>query len=97
MRKFPLLAAAALLVSLAGTAAVVTAADKPATDKKATTQSADPKAGPPVNKFCAVQGGDDKVDPDVFVIYKDKKVGFCCQDCIKEFNKDPEKYVKSMK
>jgi hypothetical protein len=97
MRKFPVLAAAALLVSLAGTAAVVTAADKPATDKKATSQPADPKAGPPVNKFCAVQGADNKVDPDVFVIYKGKKVGFCCKDCIEEFNKDPEKYVKSMK
>ena len=97
MRKTPALVAAALLVSLAGTAAVVTAADKPDTDKKATTQSADAKKGPAVNKFCAVQGGDNKVDPDVFVIYKGKKVGFCCKDCIEDFNKDPEKYVKKMK
>ena len=75
MRKIPVLAAA-LLVSLLGTAAVVTAEDKPATDKKATTQSADAKSGAPVNKFCAVQGGDNKVDPDVFVMYKGKKVGY---------------------
>ena len=61
----------------------------------ATTQAAND--GPPVNKFCAVEGGKNKVDPTVFVIYKGQKIGFCCEDCIKDFNKDPDKYVASMK
>lgn len=57
----------------------------------ATTQS-----GEMMNKFCAVMT-EHKVDPDVFVMYKAKKVGFCCKDCIEEFNADPEKYMKDLK
>jgi YHS domain-containing protein len=66
----------------------------PATAPATTQAAAD---GPPVNKFCAVEGGKNKVDPSVFVIYKGQKIGFCCEDCIKDFNKDPDKYVASMK
>ena len=50
----------------------------------------------PVNKMCAVMH-EDAVDPKVTVVYKGMVVGFCCKDCIKDFNKDPEKYVKNMK
>jgi hypothetical protein len=87
-----LAAAMALLVS----AAVITAADKPADGKKApaTTQAA---KGPAVNKFCAVEGGDHTVDPDFYVIYKGQKIGFCCADCIKEFDQDPDEYIAKMK
>jgi YHS domain-containing protein len=66
----------------------------PATAPATTQAAAD---GPPVNKFCAVEGGKNKVDPSVFVIYKGQKIGFCCEDCIKDFNKDPDKYVALMK
>ena len=88
--KTSLIAAAfALLMS----AALLVAADKPA-DKKApaTTQSA-----AAVNKFCAVEGGDHTVDSDVFVTYKGKKIGFCCKDCVKEFESNPDEYVQKMK
>jgi YHS domain-containing protein len=71
------------------------AAPASASTAPATTQAA--VDGPPVNKFCAVEGGKNKVDPSVFVIYKGQKIGFCCEDCIKDFNKDPDKYVASMK
>ena len=50
----------------------------------------------PVNKFCAVNTKDE-VDPKVTTIYKGQTIGFCCEDCIKDFNKDPEKYVAKMK
>lgn len=50
----------------------------------------------PVNKMCAVTT-DEAVDPKVSVVYKGKTIGFCCKDCIKDFEKDPEKYVKNMK
>jgi YHS domain-containing protein len=61
----------------------------------ATTQAAN--NSPPVNKYCAVEGSPNKVDPTVFVMYKGQKIGFCCDDCIKDFKKNPDKYVASMK
>lgn len=70
--------------------------------------AAEPKKGPttkpsttapakPINKFCAVEGGDHEVDPKVTTVYQGKTIGFCCRDCIDEFNKDPEKYMKKLK
>ena len=48
----------------------------------------------PVNKKCPVEGGD--IDEKEFVVYKGKKVAFCCAGCDKEFNKDPEKFMKEL-
>ena len=79
---------------LLGTALVAYGADKPAQKKgPATTQSAKPA----VNKMCAVHGGDHTVDPDFYVNYKGNKIGFCCEDCIADFKKDPAKYAASAK
>jgi hypothetical protein len=78
-------------------AAVVLAEDKPA-DKKS-DQKTDTKAvekGPAINKICAVEGGDHTVDPDVWTIYKGQKIGFCCKDCIKDFESDPDTYMKKL-
>lgn len=44
-----------------------------------------------VNKHCPVSG--DAIDPTVTVVYKGKTYAFCCADCVKTFNKDPDKYV----
>ena len=71
-------------------AAIVIAADKAPTTKPSTQATF-------VNKFCAVEGGDHTVDPDVFVMYKGQKVGFCCKDCIEEFNASPDEYIAKMK
>jgi YHS domain-containing protein len=46
----------------------------------------------PINKNCPVEGGE--IDAKEFVVYKGKKVAFCCSGCDKEFNKDPEKFMK---
>jgi YHS domain-containing protein len=63
----------------------------------------DPKAPPstqksdaPINKYCAIEQ-EHPIDPAVTYQYKDKLVGFCCKDCIDEFKKDPEKYLKNIK
>ncbi len=45
---------------------------------------------PGANKTCPVMG--EEVDPSVFVSYKGKKVYFCCDNCVKKFEKDPERY-----
>jgi YHS domain-containing protein len=49
----------------------------------------------PVNKKCPLTQED--VDKKVTVDYKGKTIGFCCEDCIAKFNKDPEKYMKDLK
>src|SRR5207302_5878648 len=83
---------AAMFACLLG--AAVMAADKPAADK-ATSKPATTQ--PAINKFCAVEGGDHTVDPDVWVMYKGKKIGFCCKDCIKEFESDSDAYMEKLK
>ena len=37
-----------------------------------------------------------KIDKNVFVEYKGKKVYFCCADCKAKFLADPEKYVAKL-
>ena len=58
-----------------------------------TTQASDK----PINKFCPIQGEGHDIDPEVTVVYNGKTIGFCCSDCIAEFQKDPEKYMKNLK
>ena len=49
----------------------------------------------PVNALCPVT--DEKIDPEVATTqYKGKTVAFCCADCVKDFNKDPAKYMKKV-
>jgi YHS domain-containing protein len=59
--------------------------------------SADPTTQPTaINKLCPVTH--DPVDPKIPTIeYKGKTIGFCCSDCIKAFNADPEKYMANLK
>jgi YHS domain-containing protein len=48
----------------------------------------------PINAKCPVQGED--IDPKVTTAYKGKTVAFCCESCIDDFKKDPEKYMKQI-
>jgi YHS domain-containing protein len=84
-----------LLFSAFG-AAVLAATDQPTSKPASTQPTTQEAAGKPVNKFCAVDH-DNEVDPKVTVKYKGMIVGFCCKDCIKDFEKDPDKYVAAMK
>jgi len=87
----------AVAAILLGGAALVYAADAPKpkgpTTKPSATKPVDPK---PVNKFCAVEGKGHDIDPKVTTVFQGKTIAFCCRDCIDEFNKNPEKYVKGM-
>jgi YHS domain-containing protein len=60
-----------------------------ADDKKAE------KLKPYTLKTCIISG--DKLgemgDPFVYT-YKDREIKFCCKGCLKDFNKDPKKYIK---
>ena len=53
-------------------------------------------ASKPINQYCPIDTGN-KVDPTVTTVYKGKVIGFCCADCIPEFQKDPEKYMATLK
>ena len=46
---------------------------------------------------CVVSGETlgDHGDPFIYK-YKGREVRFCCKDCIKDFNKDPEAYLKQI-
>ncbi len=61
----------------------------------ATPSTATPSTQP-INKMCAVEG-EDPIDPAVTVVYKGQTIGFCCGSCVKKFNADPEKYMKTLK
>jgi YHS domain-containing protein len=64
---------------------------------RAEDQKPDPKLKPYTLKICVVSG--DKLgemsDPYVYK-YKDREIKFCCKDCLKDFNKNPKKYIKKI-
>lgn len=47
------------------------------------------------NKICPVSGR--KANPKYTADYNGKRYAFCSQDCVNDFNKDPEKYLAKMK
>ncbi|HLL88905.1 MAG TPA: YHS domain-containing protein [Tepidisphaeraceae bacterium] len=81
-----LLLTVAVLV-LSGTATLLAGEQAPATQP----------SGEVANKYCPIEP-ENKVDPKgATVMYEGKKVAFCCDHCIDEFNKDPQKYAANMK
>jgi YHS domain-containing protein len=56
-----------------------------------------PKAKPYILKTCIVSG--DKLgemgDPYLYV-YAGREIKFCCKGCLKDFNKEPAKFVKKI-
>jgi YHS domain-containing protein len=47
------------------------------------------------NTKCVVSGED--IDATVTTVYKGQTYAFCCEDCVKKFNANPEKYLNSGK
>jgi YHS domain-containing protein len=43
---------------------------------------------------CPILGGN--VDKKYYADYNGKRLYFCCQACVQEFNRDPDKYMKKM-
>jgi YHS domain-containing protein len=60
-------------------------------------KTTDAKLKPYTLKTCVVSG--DKLgemgDPYVFK-YEGREIKFCCKNCVKDFKKDPAKYVKKI-
>lgn len=43
------------------------------------------------NTICPISGR--KANPKATAVYQGKKYAFCCQDCVKKFKENPEKYL----
>ena len=64
----------------------------------AADQKTAPKPKPYPLKTCVVSDekfGGDMGDPYVFT-YEGREVKLCCEGCLKDFKKDPAKYLKKM-
>lgn len=77
-----------LLISLAAAALIAVPA----------LRAADAKPKPYPLKVCVVSDeklGGDMGDPYVHT-YKGQEIKFCCKGCLKDFNKEPDKYLKKI-
>ena len=55
-----------------------------------------PKSDYPLS-ICVVSGDKlGQMGPPAILQYQGTEVRFCCKDCIKDFQKDPEKYMKRL-
>lgn len=64
--------------------------------KDTTKKEVPKKEAAAVNAFCPVHK-ENAVDPTVSTDYEGKKIGFCCEDCLKKFDTDPETYAAKLK
>lgn len=66
----------------------------------AITHAAEPAATstPPYPlKICVVSGDKlGQMEAPTVVNYKGTELQFCCKDCVKDFEKDPDKYLKRL-
>jgi len=85
---------ALLAASLAGLAAAQICALADDTNSAAKPE---PKLKPYPLKTCVVSGEKlgEMGEPYVYK-YKDREIKFCCKDCLKDFNKNPAKYIKKI-
>ncbi len=94
MKLLKIVTGAALLGSLLTTPLAALAADHQHGDAKAT----DAKAKPYPLKTCIVSGeklGGDMGKPYIFV-HEGQEIKLCCKSCLKDFNKEPAKYIKKL-
>jgi YHS domain-containing protein len=60
-------------------------------EAKETTQAKEDKVG-----VCVVSGERlGEMGPPVIVQHNGREVHFCCKECVKDFNKNPDKYLQS--
>lgn len=63
----------------------------------AADNKADSKAKPYPLKTCIVSGEKlGEMGKPVVYVHEGREIKFCCKDCIKDFKKDPAKYVKKL-
>jgi YHS domain-containing protein len=92
---------ACAVVCCAMACALVYSEPTPTKDQKpapATRPTSQPTTKPvAINKFCAVDRENPVDDTVPTVTYEGKVIGFCCEDCIPKFKKNPKAYMKDLK
>ena len=92
MKKKLLIVLLTTFALLAGAPGLLRAAD---TNRPAGAAKTAPKPYP--LKYCLVSGEKiGEMGKPAALIYKGQEIKFCCKDCIKEFKKDPKKYMKKL-
>jgi YHS domain-containing protein len=82
-----------MLAMLAATVAVSVFAADPSPPPSASAAPSAQTSNKAVNTVCPVSGdtvGD--IGKPVYTQYQGQTIAFCCKDCLKKFNKNPEKY-----
>ena len=84
-----------LLTGLAAGTMSLRAEDAPAKAPK--SEQKDAKAKPYPLEKCIVSGDKlGEMGKPVTLTYKGQEMKFCCKDCVKDFKKDPEKWIKKL-
>lgn len=95
---------AGLAMAFAAAAAVVTPAQAHEGHKQGQSKESAPAAADYPVDYCVVSGDkleDGDMGPPINYTYKqdgkpDRLVRFCCKSCVKDFNKEPEKFLKML-
>jgi YHS domain-containing protein len=87
MRRLKNITAAVVALSvLAGPLTVLGADQKPSV-----------KPRPYPLKTCIISGDKlGEMDKPYVFVYKGQEIKLCCKNCLKDFNKDPQKYIKKI-
>ncbi len=84
-------------VLLTGLAAGTLSVRADNTNKTTQTEQKDTKARPYPLEKCIVSGEKlGEMGKPVTLTYKGQEMKFCCKDCVKDFKKDPEKFLKKL-
>ncbi len=86
-------------MSPAAPAEVMPDMEEPSTTAPAATSAPTTQASAALaiaNQYCAVMS-EHKIDATVTTVQDGKTIGFCCEDCIPTFKKEPAKYLASLK
>ena len=85
------------LTVLALTTALLAAPFAGLAEEKKPEAKADQKLLPYKLKTCIVSGEKlDEMGKPFVMEYKDQEIKLCCKDCKKDFDKNPEKFIKKM-
>jgi YHS domain-containing protein len=69
-----------------------------ADDNPPAGQTGKEKPKPYPLKTCIVSGEKlEEMGNPTMLVYKGQEIKFCCKDCIKDFNKNPDKFIKKLK
>jgi YHS domain-containing protein len=85
--------ASSLLIPALFALSILTACDKSRESQPAAPAAPLTAAGEQTH--CPIMG-EHEIDKEVSVDYQGKKVYFCCDSCIDDFNKEPEKYLSKL-